>query len=88
MTRDDPAALLIALLRRVPFLAVDLQAAEARGDHAAIAYAKAMAAWRDEAAQAVAEIRQGNATCARHAAPDAFARAAEASAALRPQAAE
>ena len=88
MTRDDPTALLIALIRCVPVHAIDPQAAEDRGDYAALGYARAMAAWRHQAAQAVAEIRQGNAACARHAAPDAFSRAAEASALMRVPAAE
>ena len=88
MTRDDPTDVLIALIRCVPVHGIDLQAAEARGDFAALGYARAMAAWRHQAAQAVAEIRQGSTACARHQAPDAFTRTATVSALMRPQAAE
>lgn len=60
MTRDDPTALLIAIVRRVPVLAIDLPAAEARGDHDQVAYHRAMQAWRAEASAAIAELQRGN----------------------------
>lgn len=84
MTRDDPTAVLISLVQRVPVLAIDLQAAEARGDHAALAYTRAMTAWRTEAAEAVAEIRQASPV---REAPCPFDRIAAASALMRAPAA-
>ena len=81
MTRDNPTDALIALLRCVPVHAIDPQAAEARGDHAAIGYARAMAAWRREAALALAQAEDSRL-------PDAFSRVATATALMRQPAAE
>lgn len=82
MMRDDPTAVLIGLIQRVPILA-----AEAEGDVPAIAYQRAIKAWQREAAEAIAEARLSSPARGRHAAPDAFARIATASA-LTQQAAE
>lgn len=81
--RDDPSQILAALIRRVPVHAVDVPAAERAGDAAAVAYAAAIEAWRAEASQAVAAAMSGSPARGRHAAPDAFARIATASALTR-----
>jgi len=60
MTRDDLTNLLISLEQRVPVLIVDLEAAEGRGDHAAVAYRHSVRAMRDEVRDAIAEVQQGN----------------------------
>ncbi|KQS77543.1 hypothetical protein ASG32_26240 [Methylobacterium sp. Leaf361] len=86
MTRDDPSQILATLLCRVPVHAVDVPTAQRAGD-AAVAYASAMAAWCREAAQAVAAAMVTSPGHGHHAAPDAFARIATASA-LTQQAAE
>ena len=88
MTRDDPTDVLIELLKRVPILSIDVEAAKARGDEAQLEYAAAVTLWTFRAAKAVSEIQQSQLAHARHAAPDAFARAAEASALMRSPAAE
>lgn len=91
MSRDEPADVLIRLIRlirRVPVHVIDVPTAEAKSDHAAIAYARAIEAWRAEAAEAIADARLSSPAHGRHAAPDAFARTATVSALMRPQAAE
>ncbi|KQS66490.1 hypothetical protein ASG32_30665 [Methylobacterium sp. Leaf361] len=75
MMRDDPTAVLIGLIQRVPILAV-----EAESDAPAIAYQRAIRAWQREAAEVIAEARLSSPAHGRHTAPDAFARAAVASA--------
>lgn len=87
MNRDDPTDALVRLIWRVPVLAIDVPAAQQAGDDAAVAYARAIEAWRREAAQAVAAAMAISPAQGRHAVPDAFARAAMASA-LTQQAAE
>lgn len=87
MMRDDPTDVLINLIRRVPILAIDVEAAKASGDEAQLEYAAAVTLWTSRAAKAVSEIQQSQLAHGRHAAPDAFARIATASA-LTQQAAE
>ena len=80
MMRDDPTVALIGLIQRVPILAIDAETAEAEGDVPAIAYQRAIRAWQRDAAEAIAEARLSSPGHGRHAAPDAFARIAMASA--------
>ena len=77
------------LIRRVPVHVVDVAAAQRAGDTAALAYARTFQEWRDEAALAIAEIEQHSLHAgSRHQRPDAYARAAAASALLQLDAAE
>ena len=64
------------LIRRVPVLAIDIDAARRAGDHAALAYAAAFERWRREAAAALIEAEDDGP-------PDAFARIAAAAALMR-----
>lgn len=68
------------LIRHVPIHVIDVPAAQLAGDASALAYASAMASWRQEAALALTEAEDSSAL-------DAFDRIATASA-LPPQAAE
>jgi hypothetical protein len=81
MTWTDPIDVLADLIRHVPVHVIDVPVARRAGDTAAVAYASAMAAWRREAALALAEAEDGSP-------PDAFNRIATASALTQQQAAE
>lgn len=83
MTRDDPTARLISIIKRVPVLAMDIEAARRTGDHAAIAYAQAIAEWRAEAAEAITQARESSPSLDRYVMPDAFKRIAAASSLMR-----
>jgi hypothetical protein len=83
MTRDMTIELLIYLIQRVPVQVVDTKTAKARGDVPALAYQRAIEAWLSQAAEAVAEIRQGGSAEGRHGAPNTFFRAAAASKMMR-----
>lgn len=83
MTRDTTTELLIRLIQRTPILAIDVKTAEAEGDLPAIAYQRAVRAWQREAAEAVAEIREGSPAQGRRGAPDPYTRAAAASEMMR-----
>lgn len=72
------------LIRRAPVHVVDIAAAQRAGDAAALAYARAIKEWQDEAAVAIAEAEQHSGLSPlRQQPPDAYARAAAASALLR-----
>lgn len=79
----DPTEALVDLVWGVPVLVINLDAARRAGDDAALSYANAMAAWRAEAAQAVAAALATSPAEGRHAAPDAFERTATVSALTR-----
>ena len=83
MTRDDPTARLISIIQRVPVLAIDTDAARCAGDHAAVAYAQAIAEWRAEAAEAITQAHESSPSLSRYAVPDAFERIAAASSLMR-----
>ncbi len=77
------------LIRRVPIHAINVAAAQRGGDAVALAYVRAIQEWRDEAALAIAETEQQSRRAgSRHQRPDAYARAAAASALLQLDAAE
>ena len=79
----DPVEALVDLVWRVPVHAIDAPAAQRAGDTAALRYAAAMAAWRDEASQLVAAALSSSPARTSDAPPDAYARTATVSALTR-----
>lgn len=76
------------IIERAPIYVVDLEEARRTGNTAAIAYAKAVRRWQDEAALAIAESVQVRSSGSGSKKLDAFARTANAAALMRLDAAE